>query len=362
MCGRCGVRDYAQWKPRPHSLDLGHLRERPAMYVGATGATLLHRLVDELIDNSVNEVLAKRAHWIGVTLLPDGAVTVSDDGPGIRHSEVAGIFGNATWSDTRKEHPFVPTFSVGVVAVSALAARLEVVTTHDAETMRWAFARGVSVDGPDPWARPHRGTTITFEPDREIFRVGVELDSSAVRRRLRELTLLCPGLVVTFRDRLRDQAEELHASAGVCDFVRSLGETPVLAAPVRCHATSPLSEGGSIDVDIALQWDRSGQSRVLGFVNTAEMNCGGTHEHGLRRGLKRAFPRLTRRRPEAAASGLTAVVSVLHPRPRLRGTSHVSLESEEVGAVVARAVETGLEALGSRSDEVARLTEWLGSR
>ncbi|MCW8141156.1 MAG: hypothetical protein KIT58_19830 [Planctomycetota bacterium] len=168
--------------------------------------------------------------------------------------------------------------------------------------------------------------------------------------------------MVTFRDRLRDQAEELHASSGAGDLVRSLSETPVLAAPVRCQATSPLSEGGSIDVDIALQWDWSGQSHVLGFVNTAEMNCGGAHEHGHRRGLKRAFPRLMRRRPEAAASGLTAVVSVLHPRPRLRGTSHVSLESEEVGAVVARAVEIGLDELGRSPDEVARLTEWLRSR
>lgn len=361
MCGRCGIRDYTQWKPKQHLVDLGHLRERPAMYVGAVGARLLHRLVDELINNSVNEVLAERARRIGVTLHRNGSVTVSDDGPGIKHSEVAGIFGNSAWNETRKLHPFVPTFSVGAIAVSALAARLEVVTTHGGQTIRRVFARGVPVEGPATWTRPHQGTTITFEPDREIF-PNLELDPVELRRRLRELTFLCPGLTVSFRDLQARRNEQLHAPSGVAEFVHVLAEAPVLAAPALCHATSPLPEGGFIDVRVALQWDRSGQSRSLGFVNTTEMNSGGTHAHGLRRGLKRALPWLTRRKFDDAARGMTTVVSVLHPRPRLKGTAHVSLESEEVRPVVASAVETGIEQLRRRPEDAARLVEWIRSR
>ncbi|MEM9646353.1 MAG: ATP-binding protein, partial [Planctomycetota bacterium] len=79
-------------KDLQHLSDLEHVRERPGMYIGDTTSRGLHHLVYEVVDNSIDEAMAKFASAVSVVVHTDGSVTVEDDGRGIpvtRHDQLS---------------------------------------------------------------------------------------------------------------------------------------------------------------------------------------------------------------------------------------------------------------------------------
>ena len=57
------------------------VRKRPGMYIGGVGASGLHHLVWEVLDNSIDEAMNGYASNINVTLHDDGSsITIAADG------------------------------------------------------------------------------------------------------------------------------------------------------------------------------------------------------------------------------------------------------------------------------------------
>src|SRR3954453_915467 len=170
------------------------VRKRPAMYIGGTDTTGYHHLLWEILDNSVDEVINGYASRIEVTLARDGkTVTVTDDGRGIpvdvmpKYKKPAlevilttlhsgGKFEQGNYIHSGGLH------GVGSSVVNALSSKLVAEVRRDGKKWVQTYAKGhalskLKADG----ATRATGTSITFEPDSEIFGLKKKFDPRLIK-------------------------------------------------------------------------------------------------------------------------------------------------------------------------------------
>src|SRR5437868_14774030 len=133
------------------------VRVRPGMYVGSTDQRGLHHLIYEVVDNSIDEVMAGYADTVKITIHADSSVTIEDNGrgipveehhqrPGLSTLEVVmtilhagGKFGGGGYQISSGLH------GVGVSVVNALSDWCQVDVKRDGILYRQRYERGIAV-------------------------------------------------------------------------------------------------------------------------------------------------------------------------------------------------------------------------
>src|ERR687895_1349142 len=159
------------------------VRKRPGMYIGSTSARGLHHLVYEVVDNSIDEVLAGYANRVSVNLHRDNSVTVEDNGrgipvdvhptekmPGVELAltvlHAGGKFDKNTYKVSGGLH------GVGVSVVNALSETLKVWVRRDGKEHYMDFSRGATktrLKSLRDVPKKETGTKVWFKPDSQIF-------------------------------------------------------------------------------------------------------------------------------------------------------------------------------------------------
>jgi DNA gyrase subunit B len=331
------------------------VRKRPAMYIGSTGVQGLHHLVYEVVDNSIDEVLAGYAKNVDVTIHSDNSVTVRDDGRGIPVDPMkdvkdpklkgkpaleviltvlhaGGKFEKKAYKVSGGLH------GVGVTVVNFLSEWLEAEVYRDGKIYKQKYERGKPL-GPVKTAgnTDDNGTKITFKPDIEIF--GDKTYSfDTLSNRLRELAFLNPGTRITIVDEREDKEHTFHYEGGIVSFVKYLNanKTPLHPEPIYFK-----KEKEEVVVEVALQYNDSYNEHIFSFVNNINTIEGGTHLTGFRSALTRVLNDYVKKNEmlkgrdlalsgDDAREGLSAVISVKVPNPQFEGQTKTKLGNGEV--------------------------------
>ena len=353
--------------------DLEAVRRRPGMYIGSTGPRGLHHLVNEVVDNSIDEVLAGYCREIEVIIHPDNRITVIDDGRGIPvdqhpiykksalelvmttlHS--GGKFDDKTYRVAGGLH------GVGISVVNALSVFLEAKVYRDGKIWRQTYSRGkptspVEIIGDIE--KEKSGTEITFAPDPEIFE-SIEFDYERISRRLRELAFLNKGVSIEIEDKRTGQRKKFRYEGGIIEFVKYLNQNREVLFPEPIYIEE---ERGRVYLEIAIQYNQSFIQDIFAFVNDINTEEGGTHLSGFKAALTRAINDYARKMEnkeinimgEDTREGLTAIINMKLPNPQFEGQTKTRLGNSEVRGIVDSVVYEGLTRYFEENPPIAKV-------
>ncbi len=270
------------------------VRKRPGMYIGSTDHRGLHHLIFEIVDNSVDEILAGYGDKIEVTLHKDDSVTIQDNGRGYptgMHAmgkptpeviltvlHAGGKFGQGGYKTSGGLH------GVGASVVNALSSKLKVVIHRDGAVYEQTFHNGGKPAETlrKTGASKKTGTILTFKPDEAIFQQR-SFHYDTVAERLREAAFLLKGIELTLHDERSGEKESFLYETGLEAFVDYLNE----GKETLHHVVSMEGTQDEIEVDFAFQYNDAYTENILSFVNNVRTKDGGTHELGVKTAVTR---------------------------------------------------------------------------
>ena len=282
------------------------VRKRPGMYIGSTNQDGLHHLVNEVLDNSIDEVLAGHATDISFQYKKDGLIKIKDNGRGIpidfhpkfknkRALEVVlttlhagGKFNSNAYKTSGGLH------GVGISVVNALSSLLQVQVFKDGKVYRQDYSKGkvktkIKIE---KCSKKLKGTEISFIPDESIFE-----ETQFVPKKLYNFinmkSVLVGGTTINFeidKELIKDKTpnkKSFFYKKGIEDYFQLEYANNSKLFEKNFLLKSKIKDNENFETLISFNTNEN--SSLMSYCNTIETPDGGSHENGIRNGILKAI-------------------------------------------------------------------------
>jgi len=278
------------------------VRKRPGMYIGGANEKGLHHLVNEVLDNSIDEVIAGHATKISFHYGNNGFIKIKDNGRGIpidfhpkfknkRALEIVlttlhagGKFNNTAYKTSGGLH------GVGISVVNALSSNLMVKVFKNGKVFTQNYSKGKAKSKIiiKKCSKNLKGTEISFCPDKEIFNT-INFIPKKLYEFIKMKSVLVGGTSITFdidKELILDSTPnhaEFYYKNGIQDYLNE----KILHKDKLFETIFSLKENFNQNekCEIFISFNQNEKSSFMSFCNTIETPDGGSHEIGIKNGL-----------------------------------------------------------------------------
>ena len=285
------------------------VRHRPGMYIGGIDNNALHHLAIEIIDNSMDEVVAKHATVIDVKLSDNNILTISDNGRGIPidshpkfknksalevimttlHS--GGKFSNKNYATSGGLH------GVGASVVNALSSFMKVDVIRKGILYTQEFSKGLPTTKLNKVESTNKitGTSISFKPDTSIFGENNLLNPDKLFKILEYKAYLFGGVQINWQceasllkeNTITPNTKKFHYINGIIEYIQFKTSTIPMFTSSTFHGKVKIEDE---TVEWVIAWLAQDQlSFIETFCNTVPTPLGGSHELGFRHALTKGI-------------------------------------------------------------------------
>jgi len=347
------------------------VRKRPGMYIGGTDERALHHLVNEIVDNAVDEVVAGYAKNIAIHLLADGSIKIIDDGRGIPtdahpkfpHMSALEVILTTLHSGGKFTEGAYQTsgglHGVGLSVVNALSEKLIISVAREGQIWKQEYSRGKKSTELtcEPAKNKVTGTSIQFYPDPEIFsnrnfspeKIFNFAKSKAYLFKGAKINWQCDAELLSEGDSTPAR-EILHFPHGVIDYIKTYLADDEQQAYIFSGANNLAKTHER--VEWAFFFNNEDQSFINSFCNTIPTPQGGYHVTALKNSLLKSFRNFAEINHNKKAAQITAedinpcvcgILSIFITAPQFQGQTKDKLVNQDIQRPVENVIKDHLD-------------------